>query len=96
MCLMCEYYLDTCDKPQCVAAAKTRAAADVNLREEHFTSRSGRELFLWKGYSAEPCDHIKANHGPDCTLVKKTDSEYGLVNDECNCDKQNDGTWVYY
>lgn len=97
MCLMCEHYYDSCSEEECVAAAKTRAQADRSLLEEYYQGRSGMELFLWKGYSDAPCEHIRADHGPECTVVKRTETEYGLLFDSCNCETYDEGlTWTYY
>lgn len=80
MCLMCEFYLGTCAEPECVAKA---------TGEELFTSRKGTyQYFLWKGYS-EPCEHIKAEHGPECEIFNPEVRE-------CNCDIYSDGRIVYY
>lgn len=76
MCLMCEYYYDLCDKAECVDAA---------TGEEKFISRGGTyKYFLHKGYSG-PCRHMIAEHEPDCPVVKKVQSEYGLIYDDCEC-----------
>lgn len=103
MCLMCEHYLDICDKPECVSAAKARYEAtkatpkpSISLMEEYFRSRSGAEYFLWKGYSEAPCKHIVEDHGPECNVVKRVETEYGLLFDTCNCDPDTEAGWVYY
>lgn len=103
MCLMCEWYIDSCDKPECIEAAEQRyenakASGDrqqiSSAAEELYVSRSDWKLFLWKGYS-EPCEHIREGHGPHCAVVKRQETEYGLLYDSCNCDWL-DGSWVYY
>jgi hypothetical protein len=56
---MCEYYLDICKEPECIAAEEAKDPPSWNL----FWSRSGWKGVLWRGYE-EPCDHIKASN-PD-------------------------------
>ena len=98
---MCEHYLDICDEEACVLEAKERAEAFPygsqysSIKEEYFQNRSGKGSFLWKGYSSEPCEHIKTNHGPKCNVVEKHETKYGLYFDTCNCEN-NHGEWVYY
>ena len=95
-----------------MAAAKQRAEADreiararrakgetrvfASLAEEYYMGRSGNELFLWKGYSAEPCEHIRDEHGPECAVVWRQETDYGLLFDTCNCEPRGDGSWAYY
>jgi hypothetical protein len=85
MCLMCEWYFDSCWKPECWEAASG---------EEKYEGRGGHQVFLHKGYSV-PCEHMRENHGPECDVILPKDSDYGLVYDSCNCDWIDD-EWVYY
>lgn len=93
---MCEFYYASCSEAECIQAAEARAKADPKVREEYYQGRT-MELFLWKGYSDEPCKHIKAEHGPECSVVKRTETEYGLLFDTCNCETYDEGkTYIYY
>jgi hypothetical protein len=93
---MCEWYIDICYQPSCIALAKQRAEQDPNkYRDEYYVNRSGTGCFLYKGYSA-PCTHIAKGHGPECAVVKRQETEYGLMYDTCNCDPDDEKGWVYY
>lgn len=83
MCLMCIYYSDSCDKPECIEWAKT-LSRDWDY---YYRGRSGTELFLWMGGSEIICPHIMAKHGPECDAIK----EFG---EYCNC-FEDEGEWVY-
>lgn len=93
MCLMCEWYIDICYVPSCAKAARIRAGKDKRLSDEYYTSRSDKSSFLFKGYS-DPCIHMVKDHGPDCSAVKRHETEYGMMYDSCNCWEQ-DGEWHY-
>ena len=84
MCLMCEFYYDICYEPECVA----RATGEELFTSRDFYKGKGFQAFVWKKYT-EPCEHIKAEHGPECELMTKTDAY------DCNCDLIG-GKWVYY
>jgi hypothetical protein len=85
---MCEYYLDSCEEPECYEAA------DLDNR---YQMRSGEKLTLWRGYG-EPCKHILEKHGPDCDIRKPNiqNDGYGDYDEreDCNCYKEN-GAWAY-
>ena len=87
MCLMCIHYLDSCDKPECIARAKEYVKTD-RTSETYYRGRTGTELFLYQGYGLEACEHILAQHGPGCEMLTEQDT--------CNCyfDKE-DGVWIY-
>lgn len=91
MCLMCEYYFESCSEPECVEAVKDSGT------EEYYRGLTGTELFLFKGYS-EPCVHMYQGHGPECDMLVKHETKYGLLYEECNCeeDYNNPGNWTYY
>lgn len=84
MCLMCEFYYDWCEEPQCTEK--------VRGTDEYFTGRSGQVTYLHKGYS-EPCEHIKARHDPECSVVKRQQQSYNYDGkqyiyfgyDSCDC-----------
>jgi len=75
MCLMCEYYRESCDDPECIAAV-----------EDSYNIYNGRTitLFLNRGDS-EPCKHMIERHGAECPVIKKHETKYGLIYDECDC-----------
>lgn len=110
MCLMCESYYDSCTEAQCIKRAKETDAERYKSNEsqffecEYFRSNQGLyEYFLWKGYS-EPCEHIIAEHGPECGVVKRQQQNWSDYNtgeistwfgyNLCNCDLI-DGEWEY-
>lgn len=111
MCLMCESYYDSCAEAKCVKRAKETDAERYKSNEsqffecEYFRSNQGLyEYFLWKGYS-EPCEHIIAEHGSECNVIKPGERTWG--NDAkgvainlfgyhyCNCELI-DGEWEYF
>lgn len=99
---MCERYYDCCSEKECINEAKKRyedtiasGERNMSIMEEYFRSRSGYEYFLWRGAS-QPCKHIIADHGSECNVVKKTKTEYGMLFDTCNCEKNEDNTYEYY
>lgn len=89
MCLMCIWYADSCDKPECVEWAKTLPKDLDYYYRGRYTSPSapGTQLFLWMGGTEVICPHILASHGPECDAIKN-------VGDYCNCYKD-DGGWIY-
>lgn len=100
MCLSCMYYIDNCTEPECVERIKglieefkkTGKRVDwlgtwaFTIVEEYYNSRSGTEFYLWTGKS-EPCEHIKARHGSECTVFDPRDRD-------CNC-WIDEGSWKY-
>ena len=86
MCLMCEYYRDTCDVPECVERADPYDRYTLNY-EPHQTIR------LWRGYD-DPCEHIAAKHGPLCDVIVGS-SDPNDPERYCSC-YQEDGEWKYY
>ena len=88
MCLMCEWYYDSCWNDECYDAA-------VDPDEKYISNSrtEPRKIFLHKG-STGPCKHMRENHGPECDVITPHEGEYGLVYDTCNCYKDDEG-WCY-
>lgn len=79
MCLMCEWYFDSCWNDECYDAAVDP--------EERYMSNSKvepRKIFLHKGATG-PCKHMLEKHHPECAVVKRQPSEYGMLYDNCTC-----------
>lgn len=81
MCLMCEWYFDSCYEQECYDAA-------VDPKERYITNSkiSPRKIFLHKGITG-PCRHMLEEHHADCAVVKRHPSKYGMVHDTCTCDE---------
>lgn len=78
---MCEWYIESCDKTECFERARRENP------DEAYSGRTGLQLFIWRG-KLEPCEHIRALHGPKCEVFDPEERE-------CNCDDIS-GEWVYY
>ena len=81
MCLMCEFYFDTCMVEECLDKARAGLYRDTG-------TLYANRIYLWQ--SGEPCEHIRAQHGPGCAVL--LDSEDREV---CNCYLNEHGEWFY-
>lgn len=74
MCLMCEYYEDSCEHPECIERARAAGRSDV------FTLRDGTVLYLWRGVGPPLCPEMVAAHEDECACL------VAGVWDECDCE----------
>lgn len=71
MCLMCEWYLDSCEHPACVEAAAPH---------DRYSMKSGTRLYLWRGVGRPLCPDMVARHKTECACLVVGEYE------ECDCD----------
>lgn len=91
MCLMCEFYYDSCWNDECYDAA-------IHPDEKYMSNsrENPRKIFLHMGYTG-PCKHMRADHGPECYVIEKhEDPKYGMIYDTCNCERDDEKGWIYY
>lgn len=102
MCLMCIHYYDSCSEPECYEMGKALYYENPKAFYDppHYETRLGSRYFL-QVPGVDPCEHIRANHGPECAVVKKqfheaSWSENGWWDyDTCSCYGSEEEGWEY-